>query len=268
MPPREAIAPMQAASVEAPQRSGFDKLAHAYRWMEYLSFGLALARCREHFLPELKVASHALVLGDGDGRFTAALMARSPPVRIDAVDASAAMLKQLQRRVRAAGALSRLRTLHADATAALPAGPYDLVCTHFFLDCLTTAEVQALTRVIRERMPQGRWVVSEFAIPSGPARWPALVFIRGLYIAFGILTGLRTRTLPDYAAALRAGGFIRIAVHTRLCGLLRSELWSTQAVRTPPHMPTASNRLRYPNDRPPATPQPALPRQPRRHRSG
>ncbi len=45
----------------------FNRLAQIYRWLEYLSFGPFLWRCRIRFLPDLAHCRRALVLGDGDG---------------------------------------------------------------------------------------------------------------------------------------------------------------------------------------------------------
>ena len=58
--------------------ANFDLIARPYRWLEYLTFGPALARCRNHFLPQLTDRRAALVLGDGDGRFLARLLAPTP----------------------------------------------------------------------------------------------------------------------------------------------------------------------------------------------
>jgi hypothetical protein len=49
--------------------------------------------------------------------------------------------------------------------------------------------------------------------------------VRLLYLAFRILTGLRTTKLPDHASALLRCGFTRIAVQRALFGLLTTELW-------------------------------------------
>ena len=62
----------------------FDRLARLYRWMEYLTFGPWLQRCRSAFLGGIANSRRALVLGDGDGRFTARLLADCPAIRIDA----------------------------------------------------------------------------------------------------------------------------------------------------------------------------------------
>ena len=221
--------------VTAAPPANFDRVARPYRWMEYLTFGPALWRCRTHFLSQLSEhhnARTALVLGDGDGRFTAALLSASPHLHIDAVDSSAGMLRLLAQRAAAVApdAFTRLRTHHADALAFAgslpPSTQYDLVITHFFLDCFTQAEVVVLAQAIASHLrPGALWLLSDFRIPSGPMRWPARILVRWLYLAFRTLTGLRTTQLPDHASALRAAGFTPAVKHFSLGGILVSELW-------------------------------------------
>ncbi len=215
-----------AARTGLQARNGFDKLAGLYRSLEYLTFGPMLWRTRTAFLARMAGARQALVLGDGDGRFTAALLRSNRQVRVHAVDASAAMLSRLHMRAAAQGDASRLSAVHADATTTLPPSRFDLVCSHFFLDCLTEAECCLLAdRVAKHMHPTACWVLSEFAIPEGRLRWPARLLLRGLYAAFGVLTGLRVKHLPDYTAALHVAGLQCIAVQTRLGGILRAEMW-------------------------------------------
>ncbi len=205
--------------------SGFDKLARSYRWLEWLSFGPMLQHCRVQFLPCLVGARHALLLGDGDGRFCAELLREVPTVRVTAVDASACMLATLRARAERDGTGGRLETVHGDVMRSLPRDDYDVVCTHFLLDCLSNGEVRDLAAAVRGCCRSPVWIVSEFAKPAGFARWPATVVITGLYAAFGLLTGLRVRALPDHASALRAHGFELEQGRTYLFGLLRAELW-------------------------------------------
>lgn len=205
----------------------FDRLARAYRWMEFASFGPWLQLCRYTFLGSLKDCCRAIVIGDGDGRFTARLLRHNPAIQIEAIDASSAMLRALLRR---AGANAvRVRTTCIDARSWQPAiPPYDLVVTHFFLDCLTSDEIQSLVATLRKALaPNARWLISEFAAPTGLyGRFFARPLIRTLYWAFGQLTGLKVRTLPDYHTALQRSGFVLNQRHKWLGGLLVSELWS------------------------------------------
>jgi SAM-dependent methyltransferase len=205
----------------------FDGLARIYRGMELVTFAPWLKRCRFAFLGDLAGCRCAAVLGDGDGRFTAQLLRANPTIEIDAVDLSAAMLRALLSR--AGHNAERVRLHRADARAWQPANPpYDLVATHFFLDCLTEDEVRSLAHRLRSALsPSGLWIVSEFAIPEGAfGRWIARPALWLLYRAFGLLTGLAVRKLPDYASALRAAGFTPRQRRSFLRGLLAAEVWS------------------------------------------
>ncbi len=216
--------------------ANFDPIARPYRWLEYLTFGPFLERCRFHFLSRLSTHRRALILGDGDGRFTARLLATNPQITIDAVDSSATMLDLLTERVTQLGpaARQRLRILHSDALAFAPeGGPYDLVVTHFFLDCLSEDDLNLLLAKIHPQLAAGAtWLVSEFAIPQAqPARNIARVVIAILYRTFHILTGLKTQRMPDYASVLRRNGFALNDRKSFLSGLLTTELWEVNPLK-------------------------------------
>ncbi len=217
-------------STDEAKTPDFDRLAKHYRWMELFTFGPLLAHCRTTFLSELASVRRALVHGDGDGRFTAELLSVNSQVQIDAVDASRAMLDALLRR---AGSNRGRITVHcADVCDWKPESTqYDLVVTHFLLDCLTTEDCHALAARLRDAVsPSARWIVSEFAVPEGWfGRLVARPIIWLLYRAFGVLTGLRIRSLPDYRAALSDAGFALAKRRTRLRGLLVSEKWTREA---------------------------------------
>ncbi len=223
-------APSSATLTSKTQKRGapnFNGVARFYRCMELVTFGPWLQRCRCAFLCEFAGCRRATVLGDGDGRFTAQLLHVNSMIEIDAVDASAAMLRTLLRRA----GTSAVR-VHVDCADALTwqavNPPYDLVVTHFFLDCLSAGEVRSLANRLREALsPSGLWVVSEFAFPEGAfGRWVARPLVWLLYRAFGLLTGLAVRSLPDHAAALRDAGFTLRQRRRFLRGLLVAELWA------------------------------------------
>lgn len=220
---------LASSQVHENDPANFDRLAGLYRWMEWLSFGPFLARCRHAFLGEMKTARRALVLGDGDGRFTRALLRANTAVQVGAVDASAAMLRALSRR--AGPDAQRVRTCLADARHWTPnAQRYDLVATHFFLDCLTTGEVRELAARVRPALAEdGAWIISDFAVPQGAyGRFVARPLIAFLYFAFKVMTGLRVRRLPDHGAAMEQAGFTLRQRRTWLGGLLMAEMWAVR----------------------------------------
>lgn len=214
------------------EAADFSRLARVYRWLEWFSFGPALWRCRCAYLDAMNDRHRALIIGDGDGRFTARLLQANSRITIEAVDASEAMLRQLLRR--AAANVARLHTTTADIREPISFGQrFDLVVTHFFLDCLTTEEVETLAWNLRESLsPGARWVVSEFAIPTNLyGRLFARPLVSALYSVFGLLTGLTVRRLPDYREALQRAGFVLTQERKWLQGLLGSEVWQRSCER-------------------------------------
>lgn len=213
--------------IPIPVAPNFDRLALPYRWLELLTFGPLLQRMRLHFLEQLGNCRRALVLGDGDGRFTAALLDRWPQLHVHAIDASPTMLRILSQNSRAHRA--RLTTEVSDLRCWAPQaeGRYDLIVTHFFLDCLSTDEVASLARRVGPAAEaDALWVVSDFAVPETRfGRWLAGPLVRGLYLAFHILTGLVIRRLPDHAAELRSTGWQLQSTASNLKGLLISQIW-------------------------------------------
>ncbi|MDW5264208.1 MULTISPECIES: trans-aconitate 2-methyltransferase [Acidobacteriaceae] len=206
----------------------FNPIARPYRWLEYLTLGRTLERCRLHFLPKLLGQKKALVLGDGDGRFLAAFMASNPHIHVDAVDSSATMLQLLSKRCEVSAA--RLEIHHTSALTFAPTEAYDLVVTHFFLDCLSQSDLEALiARITPTLTSKALWLISDFRIPEGHMRLPAHILVRALYLAFRIITGLRTTHLPDYATPLAKAGLTRIVHHYSLGGLLTTELWQIES---------------------------------------
>jgi SAM-dependent methyltransferase len=197
-----------------------DHIARWYRWLEYVGFGRALERRRAAFLSEVAGARHVLALGEGDGRTLADLRAATfvpgmPPTRIDYVDVSARMLQL----ARARAGTDLITYYCADAlTSPLPEAEYDLIVTHFFLDCFDEPDLKRVAaRIARAAVPGARWIISEFR-RSG---W----LVRCLYLFFRVSTGLRTRRLVDHHPVLMNHGFRLIHKRMAWRGLLASELW-------------------------------------------
>jgi len=192
-----------------------NRIARWYRWVEYAGFGRTLERRREAFLGDVSDARRVLVLGDGDGRALAALLVAVPQACVDYIDVSARMLEL---------ARTRAGTKHVNyrcedaRTTPLPSAEYDLIVTHFFLDCFDETDLEPLiARLSEAATPQARWLISEFR-GNG---W----LVRTLYMFFRIATGLHTRRLVDHHPLLKRHGFRLMRHEDAWRGLLASELW-------------------------------------------
>lgn len=197
----------------------FDPVARPYRFLEYASFGPALWRRRIAFLSRLAPARRVLMLGEGDGRFLQAFLQSNPDAAIDYLDASPAMTALARSRARSPRV--RFHTANALTSSYAPAG-YDLLVTHFFLDCFGPTELPGLIESLAAAaQPRAQWLISDFRAPNLPAR----LLVRGLYFFFAQTTGLRTTRLTPHAPLLEKAGFQLRREETALGGLLASELW-------------------------------------------
>jgi ubiquinone/menaquinone biosynthesis C-methylase UbiE len=207
-----------------------DGIAPYYQTLERLSFGGWLAHTRCAFLAEASTARHALLCGDGDGRYLARLLRANPRVEVDYVELSEKMVDLARRRVVALGleALARVRFIVCDARNFTGrSGGYDLIVTHFFLDCFSDAELELLVpQLMQYGKPGAKWIVSEFReAESGLARWWTRGIVSALYGGFRLFTDLRLTRLPAYELALTRAGGHRCAQERFLGGLLQASLW-------------------------------------------
>lgn len=194
-----------------------DPIARFYRYAEYGTFGPLLWRARSHYLAHLQQARHILILGEGDGRFLAALCESNRQARIDIYDTSAEMLKLAQERTKAHH--HRLHFHQQDIlTAHLPLHRYDAVVANFVFDCFSDAELRRLlVRLGCAAQPGCLYYVSDFTSNN--------VITGALYLGFRLCTGLRNQRLPDIALALREAGKSRTQEQEHCFGLLTSQLW-------------------------------------------
>ncbi len=204
----------------------FDRIARSYRWLEYGAFGRELERRRSRYLGDLSGRQRALVLGDGDGRFLATLTARHPGMRIDYIDGSAKMLALARQRI---SKTANVQFYHADAMHwQYRDAEYDLVATHFFLDCFTNEQLRTLiAKVAAATQADALWIVSEFrhATGAGIASVRTKAWIAILYRFFRLTANLQVDRLPDYGPILTQHAFRLLREERVAHDLLVSQLW-------------------------------------------
>lgn len=207
----------------------FDRIAPHYRWMEALLAGGKLQRCRTTALPGLPTPEDILLLGEGHGRFLVPCRRRFPAARIVCIEASGGMIRQARRRlVRETGSDAGVEFRQEDALSAfVPSGAFDLVATHFFLDCFTPEQLATLVpSLARGLRPGGRWLVADFQAGGGPlARLRNRAILAAMYAFFRLATDLPARRLTPPDAYLRAAGLRLESRQETEWGLLHSDCW-------------------------------------------
>lgn len=207
----------------------FDRIAPHYRWIEYSFAGHALQKCRTAFLDDLESPSRVLILGEGDGSFLAELLRRHPRAEVTCIDASAAMLDLARTRIDPA---AQVKFIHADIlTWTRPAAGFDLIVTHFVLDCFRPEELAAvLGKLAAAAAPGARWLVSDFRVPAaGPAKWLARGVLHFLYAFFRRVASVPADRLTPPDERLRHAGFELRERRLHRWGLLHSDLWISRA---------------------------------------
>lgn len=212
----------------------FDRLAPHYDWMEAVLAGHRLQRARVAWLEALRDRRSILTVGEGHGPFAAACAQRFPSARLTCVDASAGMLAQARRRASRAGVTpERVSWIQASLPGwTPPAGTFDAIVTHFFLDCFPPEELASVVAALgRAATPDALWLVADFAAPArGPARWRAKAVHGLMYSFFRFATKLPARRLTPPDEALRAQGFTLAGRRTWNWGLLQSDLWTRRSL--------------------------------------
>jgi ubiquinone/menaquinone biosynthesis C-methylase UbiE len=208
----------------------FDALAPHYRWMEFILAGEKLQTCRTAFLCEVREAKSVLILGEGNGRFLAECRRSLPDASFVCVDASDRMLALAKRRCERMGmGPGKVKFLQADALRWLPpANSFDLIVTHFFLDCFAPGQLRELVaKLAQAATPQADWLLADFRVPcAGLRRRRAQVIHALMYAFFRVFTKLPARKLTPPDELLRAHGFALVQRRASEWGLLHSDRWS------------------------------------------
>jgi ubiquinone/menaquinone biosynthesis C-methylase UbiE len=208
----------------------FDSVAPHYRWMEFVLAGNKLQRCRTAFLNSAADARNILVVGEGNGRFLCECRRKTGSAEITCVDASARMLDLARQRLRRQRlSLDHTRFVHADAIEWKPLpSTYDLVVTHFFLDCFRPEQLsRVVASLANASTARAKWLLADFQVPTtGLRRYRAEVIHFLMYAFFGLAARLPARKLHPADDLLRVHGFRLLERRESEWGLLHTDEWA------------------------------------------
>jgi ubiquinone/menaquinone biosynthesis C-methylase UbiE len=212
----------------------FDAMAPWYRALEMIAFGNHLQRARIACLREIGTPRRSLIVGEGNGRFLCELIRAHPDIEVDCIDASKRMLRLARDRVERElpGRIDRIRFLQHDITLwSPPEHQFDLIVTHFFLDCFPESRVaEIVAKLSRAAAVNATWLLADFCVPAGRfARWRGGVWLSAMYRFFQFTAGIEAAELVDPCPFLCAGGFARVRQHLFRQGMLKSEVWRRTA---------------------------------------
>jgi ubiquinone/menaquinone biosynthesis C-methylase UbiE len=207
----------------------FDLVAPHYRWLETIAFGNALQRARTCWIDRLARPKRTLIFGEGDGRFLCELVRAYPKIDVDCIDASEAMLQLARARLRRTHpeSFSRVQFIREDILKWSPRKSYDLLVTHFILDCFSGRVLQAIiAKLASAAEPGAVWLIADFAIPRKRfARAHARLWLRLMYAFFRATAGIAANELVDPAPYLDRHGFKQAAGKQWRGRMLRSDVY-------------------------------------------
>jgi ubiquinone/menaquinone biosynthesis C-methylase UbiE len=207
----------------------FDRLAAHYHWMEKLFAGGLMQRCRTTFLAHAKDRRHALLIGEGTGKFLVELLRVNPRIQITCVEQCAGMIQQARQRLAWEQLdVSRVSFQQMDALHwTSPPGKFDLVVTNFFLDCFRFEQLQKLIPQLAESATDDAiWLLADFRVPeAGWRRWRAGAILASLYLFFKLMTSLSASWLTPPDKFLANAGFKLSDRRLFNFGFAHADLW-------------------------------------------
>jgi ubiquinone/menaquinone biosynthesis C-methylase UbiE len=212
----------------------FNPVAPWYGTLEWIVFGNALQRCRTACLDQLARPKRVLIVGEGNGRFLCELLQCHPQSEVDCVDSSKRMLRLAQQRLTRTlnGHAGGVRWLCQDVTKwSPPKAHYDLVVTHFLLDCFDEAALAGVVdKLARACTNDAIWLLADFSRPAdGIARLHAIALVWLMYRFFRLTARIEATELIDPAPLIEREGFGLVRQHLSRKGLLKSEIWRPSA---------------------------------------
>jgi ubiquinone/menaquinone biosynthesis C-methylase UbiE len=211
----------------------FDLVAPYYRALETIAFGNALHQARIHWINNIPRPGRALIVGEGNGRFLCDFLDVHPGVEIDCVDASKRMLEIARSRVCRTHPQSStgVRFLQRDILHWAPPDSYDLIVTHFFLDCFEMPQLKSIVGKLADvARKDAIWLLTDFMLPkSRLARAHSAVWLRAMYAFFRLSARIEAKELVDPRAHLEAEGFRPVAIKLSRWQMLNAGIYARSA---------------------------------------
>jgi tRNA (cmo5U34)-methyltransferase len=181
--------------------SGFDRIASFYDALAYFVYGDSLQRAQKALLPFIPDQGRILIIGGGSGWILVQLIKTGKHLDILYLDAAPAMLNKAKKKYQKIKSDSSIRIEFRLGTEQeiKPQEQYDVIFTPFILDLFLPQRLQQLmTRLKVALSPTGSWLFVDFwPVTQSPPYWQKML-IKGMYLFFGTLSGVKARKLPDY----------------------------------------------------------------------
>ena len=197
------IRPAWGAKIPPRSRSGFDRVAGCYPWLEARVFGRKLEQIRSQYLNLVTQRENVLIIGEGNGRFCAALLQQKVSGSVTIVDSSARMLAAVRSRIGDRSRNLEIRFIHADVREWRPDRVFDCLVTQFFFDLFKPSTQEAILALLTAGCtPDAGWLDTDFTADPTGVRTRILHKLQ--YIFFKWSCGIEASSLSDVGACTSA----------------------------------------------------------------
>lgn len=193
-------------------KSDYRLIARAYASCERVLYRDALQRCRTAFIKALP--KRVLSVGEGDGRFSEALLNAQPETQLQVIEPADAMRRE-----------ALLRNPNLEFVTSKSAAPCDATVLNFVLDLFSREEAIAFL----DQLPESPvLIVGDFfpdEVHGRIERNLARLLVWIMYRFFNLTTGLKTRRLPPTRDVLTTQGWTLRQEEVQWGGFIRAQWW-------------------------------------------
>jgi ubiquinone/menaquinone biosynthesis C-methylase UbiE len=195
----------------------FDLVAPFYPALERCVFGSRLDEARQAFYDCALQADRILLVGEGNGRFLASLLARKIGGSIRVVEKSPVMIRLAKDRIDGQREAD-LEFIEADIRHCIPERPFDYIVTHFFLDQFNPPAQQVIIdRFTELSTEEAAWINVDF-VPPRTRGGRTLMWLQ--YAFFRVMTRLEARRCFDESTLAAQSGWIVLESLSFLSGFI------------------------------------------------
>ena len=177
----------------------FSKLAPIYDLLGSLAFVGRLHRSQTHLIPLYpKQPKNILIMGGGTGKFLIELLKAITFENITYIDLSPKMITLARNKVSVSypESLSKMHFICGDETT-IPKKSYDLIITHYFLDCFTETDFVKVAESLYDHLQAtGTWSMVDFSNPQNNHIKGSIIGF--LYGFFRLTCQLNVKNIPDF----------------------------------------------------------------------
>lgn len=219
------------------QRSfSFGRTAWFYDFLARLVFGGAIRRSQTALLPFIPAQARVLIVGGGTGWLLEDLARRTGNLKIVYLELSSRMLARAQKKLgHLPSHLLVVEFRQGTETDLKPEEIFDVIFTPFVLDLYSEMELQTMLKNLQQHLsPGGLWLLTDFFIAPHLTGWQKYWrhrLAQTMYLFFGWLIGLPTRTLPNLELLLQKLALKHINTQPFYFGFIQARVYQHMVLK-------------------------------------